>query len=245
MFNGSQVREELGLQPQSEKGGVKERIHKSAADKYRVFIQSTSVNRKLIAGTTFLYEVSDLEYDGTVIEDSVETKRTKADTTAKDIKDTKIEAKVKKKTTKKTVKASEVDTATVEEIGKCVEKADKAKKKFKTPSIEEVSKPMTVSSATVGTEVFSDKSVDKASKIFEEIKIDKSKTKIKKTKADKVEKKPVKKVIDTSKVSADMSKVTDGLERYSNSQNKKNTEFLKNNLKKLIADSQKVLDKLS
>lgn len=245
MFNGSQVREELGLQPQSEKGGVKERIHKSAADKYRVFIQSTSVNRKLIAGTTFLYEVSDLEYDGTVIEDSVETKRTKADITIEDIKDTKIEAKVKKKTTKKTVKASEVDTAAVEEIGKCVEKADKAKKKFKTPSIEEVSKPMTVSSATVGTEVFSDKSVDKASKIFEEIKVDKSKTKVKKAKTDKVEKKPIKKVIDTSKVSADIVKVTDGLERYSTSQNKKNTEFLKNNLKKLIADSQKVLDKLS
>lgn len=69
MFNGSQVREELGLQPQSEKGGVKERIHKSAADKFRVFVQSTSVNRKLIAGTTFLYEVDDLEDTGTVIED--------------------------------------------------------------------------------------------------------------------------------------------------------------------------------
>lgn len=69
MFNGSQVREKLGLQPQSEKGGVNERLRAAAAKDFRVFVQSTSVNRKLIKGTTFLYEVDDLIDEGTVIEE--------------------------------------------------------------------------------------------------------------------------------------------------------------------------------
>lgn len=69
MFNGSQVREELGLSPQTEKGGVNERLHKDVTKRYRVFVQSTSVNRKLIGGTTFLYEVSDIEDTGTVVKE--------------------------------------------------------------------------------------------------------------------------------------------------------------------------------
>lgn len=33
------------------------RIRPAALDKYAVFVQSTSVNRKLVGGTRFLYEV--------------------------------------------------------------------------------------------------------------------------------------------------------------------------------------------
>ena len=104
MFNGSQVREELGLQPQSEKGGVNERLHKDATKKFRVFVQSTSVNRKLIAGTTFLYEVDDLADEGTVIEE-VKTTPKKKDADVK---------KIDKKTTSEKTKASKkkIDTDT-------------------------------------------------------------------------------------------------------------------------------------
>lgn len=59
MFNGDQVREYLGLQPQVEKGGVKESLSSRDIREFRVFVQSTSYNRKLIGGTTLLYEVSD------------------------------------------------------------------------------------------------------------------------------------------------------------------------------------------
>ena len=41
-----------------------------------------------------------------------------------------------------------------------------------------------------------------------------------------------------------MDKVKDGAERYQHSQNKKNTEFLRNNLKKTIETAQKLLDAL-
>ena len=60
MFNGAQVREYLGLQPQIAAGGVKEKLRKEHTKDFRVFVQSTSVNRKLVPGTTLLYEVSDL-----------------------------------------------------------------------------------------------------------------------------------------------------------------------------------------
>lgn len=57
MYSGAQVREYLGLQPQIAKGGVTERLNSHHTNKYRVFVQSTSVNRKLIGGTKLLYEV--------------------------------------------------------------------------------------------------------------------------------------------------------------------------------------------
>ncbi|MBR1454037.1 MAG: VWA domain-containing protein [Lachnospiraceae bacterium] len=60
MYNGAQVREHLGLKPQITAGGETERLHFNKKDKYRVFVQSTSVNRKLIGGTEFLYEVDDI-----------------------------------------------------------------------------------------------------------------------------------------------------------------------------------------
>lgn len=63
VFNGAEVRKMLHLQPQIAKGGVKERLNSKTGhiDEYRVFVQSTSVNRKLIHGTKFLYEVNDID----------------------------------------------------------------------------------------------------------------------------------------------------------------------------------------
>lgn len=55
MFQGDQARNILGL-PKGTRGNVSP----DKFGKYQVFIQSTSYNRKLIAGTTFLYEV---DYD--------------------------------------------------------------------------------------------------------------------------------------------------------------------------------------
>ena len=67
IFNGSQVRERLGLYAQTEGGKNTERLNRShLMDKYTVFIQSTSYNRKLIGGTKFLYEVSDWDMTGSV-----------------------------------------------------------------------------------------------------------------------------------------------------------------------------------
>ena len=48
------TRDLLGL-----KGGAKDKFQPVALDKYRVFVQSTSYNRKLIGGTGFLYEVDE------------------------------------------------------------------------------------------------------------------------------------------------------------------------------------------
>lgn len=152
MFNGSQVREELGLQPQSEKGGVNERLHKDATKKFRVFVQSTSVNRKLIAGTTFLYEVDDLVDEGTVIEEvAVESTgdvtkpvkvEKKKDSTKKDTKKDKAEEPKAKKTTKKTkveepklsdivvpdaIDKVEVDTTKTKVAKKTIKKAESKK----------------------------------------------------------------------------------------------------------------------
>lgn len=58
MFNGSQVREYLGLSPQIASGGVTERLNSKHTADFNVFVQSTSVNRKLIGGTKMLYEMS-------------------------------------------------------------------------------------------------------------------------------------------------------------------------------------------
>jgi hypothetical protein len=53
-FAGEKARELLGIPP-----GETVRIRPSALEKYVVFVQSTSVNRKLQKGTKFLYEVED------------------------------------------------------------------------------------------------------------------------------------------------------------------------------------------
>jgi hypothetical protein len=54
LFSGSKAREMLGLSE-----GVESRIRPTALEKYAVFIQSTSANRKLVGKTRFLYEVDD------------------------------------------------------------------------------------------------------------------------------------------------------------------------------------------
>ncbi|GHU36380.1 hypothetical protein FACS1894172_19230 [Spirochaetia bacterium] len=62
LYTGTEVRNYLGLQPQIEgtRGGDHEHIKPAVAREYIVYIQSTSVNRKLIHGTRFLYEVKDI-----------------------------------------------------------------------------------------------------------------------------------------------------------------------------------------
>lgn len=54
LFEGAKARSLIGL-----KAGVSERLKPAALDKYAVFVQSTSNNRKLVGGTRFLYEVED------------------------------------------------------------------------------------------------------------------------------------------------------------------------------------------
>lgn len=53
-FSGVKARELLGL-PE----GMTTRIRPTSLEKYAVFVQSTSANRKLMGGTRFLYEVED------------------------------------------------------------------------------------------------------------------------------------------------------------------------------------------
>jgi hypothetical protein len=58
LFAGNQARVMLGLPI-----GEEARIRPTYLEEYRVFVQSTSYNRKLVGGTRFLYEVAD--YDPT------------------------------------------------------------------------------------------------------------------------------------------------------------------------------------
>ncbi|RKH46765.1 vWA domain-containing protein [Corallococcus sicarius] len=57
LYSGERAREMLGLPP-----GETVRIRPASLEKYVVFVQSTSANRKLRGGTKFLYEVED--WDG-------------------------------------------------------------------------------------------------------------------------------------------------------------------------------------
>jgi hypothetical protein len=54
LYSGERAREMLGLPP-----GATVRIKPASLEKFVVFVQSTSYNRKLISGTRFLYEVED------------------------------------------------------------------------------------------------------------------------------------------------------------------------------------------
>lgn len=54
LYSGERAREMLGLPP-----GATVRIKPASLEKFVVFVQSTSYNRKLIGGTRFLYEVED------------------------------------------------------------------------------------------------------------------------------------------------------------------------------------------
>lgn len=59
IFSGPQVREMLRLSPQENIRGVNETLKPVLLEKYKVFIQSTSYNRKLVSNTCLLYEVED------------------------------------------------------------------------------------------------------------------------------------------------------------------------------------------
>ena len=127
MFTGAQVREKLGLKPQSRSGGVKESLSSRDTAIYRVFVQSTSYNRKLIGGTTFLYEISDIEDTGTVVGDEVVV-----DADRLEVEETKEEKKALKKMTKKVSKAEEKRAKEALEDKKAAlirEELDKAAKK--------------------------------------------------------------------------------------------------------------------
>lgn len=62
MYYGDDARKHLGLKPQCERNGdyAHEKLRPVKDDEYRVFVQSTSVNRKLVAGTNLLYEVEEV-----------------------------------------------------------------------------------------------------------------------------------------------------------------------------------------
>lgn len=66
IFNGSQVRDILGLSSQIKEKGHNETLKAVHLDRYKVFIQSTSYNRKLMANTSLLYEVEDWDKGGEV-----------------------------------------------------------------------------------------------------------------------------------------------------------------------------------
>ena len=119
MFTGAQVRIELGLKPQVEHGGITERLSSHDTKKYRVFVQSTSVNRKLIGGTAFLYEISDIEDKGTTVDaisDKTDGLDRRSDDYCGEVKfddrvpeidsGIKIESKIKKRNTDKKKKNS-------------------------------------------------------------------------------------------------------------------------------------------
>lgn len=56
LFSGERAREMLGLPP-----GETVRIRPANLEKYVVFVQSTSANRKLLGGSRFLYEIEDFD----------------------------------------------------------------------------------------------------------------------------------------------------------------------------------------
>jgi len=90
-YEGERARELLGLPV-----GESARVKPTSLEKYAVFVQSTSVNRKLMGGTSFLYEVDD--WDKAAEEDEDETPKAVA------VK--KTTAKRAKASTKKPAKAA-------------------------------------------------------------------------------------------------------------------------------------------
>lgn len=62
MYHGDEARKHLKLLPQCTRHGsyAHEKIKPDKNDSYRVFVQSTSVNRKLVGKTKLLYEISEI-----------------------------------------------------------------------------------------------------------------------------------------------------------------------------------------
>lgn len=222
MFNGSQVREKLGLQPQTEKGGVNEKLYAKDAKEFRIFVQSTSVNRKLIAGTTFLYEITDMDDVGTTV---------KEEDTIKKVKEELEEAKKEAAKAPKKTKAKTKKTAATTETAETKEK--KTTKKVETAPTETVFTDLEEKS--VGKEIVVD--------------TDKKKEAVKKSvKAVKTEKKSKDtKKVNKSKASSllvSIDKIKDGLERCEKSENKKNITYLRNNLAKAIKAATEILNSI-
>ena len=261
MFVGSQVREKLGLQPQTEKGGVNEKLYAKDAKEFRIFVQSTSVNRKLIAGTTFLYEISDIEDTGTEIKETpsavekpveavVETTPKKATKTS--AKKTKTSA-VKKDAKDEFAEHLLSDEDAMDRLAEAV-LSEGTEPKEKETQADEIKVPVEWEELE-GVDCMDKPVVDEEKT---EVKTPKKKAKSKDTK--KTEKSTAEKKAATTKATKTKSKalnskdverlnkaigsVTTGLERYAKSSNKKNTEFLRNNLNKTIAAAKKLIDSM-
>jgi len=73
MFAGEKAREMLGLPP-----GETARIRPTELEKYAVFVQSTSYNRRLVGGTRFLYEVEDWDATGEGVDGGDDAPKKKA-----------------------------------------------------------------------------------------------------------------------------------------------------------------------
>ena len=242
MFVGSQVREKLGLQPQTEKGGVNEKLYAKDAKEFRIFVQSTSVNRKLIAGTTFLYEISDIEDTGTEIKETPSAVEKPVEAV--------VEATPKKatKTSAKKTKTSAVKKDAKDKVAEAVLSAGTEPKEKETPA-DEIKVPVEWEELE-GVDCMDKPVVDEEKT---EVKTPKKKAKskdTKKTEKPKAEKKTTKtksKALnskDVERLNKAIGSVTTGLERYAKSSNKKNTEFLRNNLNKTIAAAKKLIDSM-
>lgn len=230
MFVGSQVREKLGLQPQTESGGVNEKLYAKDAKEFRIFVQSTSVNRKLIKGTTFLYEVSDILDEGTKIK--VESKPTEPKAVDKEVKTTDKEIK----STDSVVEPVEVDKEvpkkkkekikkTAKKVEKAVETTEKKVKEAEPTWMEAISDDIVTSEERKATSKKEPSETAKKTKVQDRT-VDKL-AKAKKKKEEKYEKAK-------SKVNAQSDKLAEALDRYSRNQNKKTVTFVKNNVTKMI-----------
>lgn len=264
MFVGSQVREKLGLQPQTEKGGVNEKLYAKDAKEFRIFVQSTSVNRKLIAGTTFLYEISDIEDTGTEIKETPEVKET---TTEKTLETTpKKDTPVKKTKTTEVKKDAKDEFAehllsgkdAMDRLAEAVLSADTDTEKKETPAdeikipveweelegVDCMEKPV-VDEEKTEVKTVKKKATTKATKSKDTKKVEKSTADKKKESAKTVKAKSKSlKGKDVERLNKAIGSVTAGLERYAKSSNKKNTEFLRNNLNKTIAAAKKLIDSM-
>ena len=62
-FAGGAVRQMIGLKPQLPRGqGTNEKLSPVTLSQYRIFIQSTAPNRKLLGDTMFLYEIEAIQF---------------------------------------------------------------------------------------------------------------------------------------------------------------------------------------
>lgn len=243
MFVGSQVREKLGLQPQTEKGGVNEKLYAKDAKEFTIFVQSTSVNRKLIAGTTFLYEISDIEDTSTEIKETpvVTTKETPAKTTAaeKDTRDEFAEHLLSDKDAMDRLAKAVLSTGTdtKKKSTKTTKKEVKVTKK-EAKADKKAAKAVVSKSKTPEVKTEEPKFSDVTAKGITKPAVDESKKVIKQDTKSKLNDKALKAFTTSS------ARVLDGAERFAKSQNKKNTEYLVNNLKKSIETAQKMLDSI-